>query len=185
MIRLESLRQRCELQEVELLQSTKKAQEAMTLVIEESAKSKAAREIIKSLAAQDRLDKTDIRLSKSAVPSNVDLIKQLDSKASKQGKKSETFSLVRSSHTPSLLQLKDVILSTAVDLRQTVPKPVLTSSGVSSRSVSPFSRRPSPPRSATPIPTTSGLSFSKSIWNCLKKRNELLNQEVLKLRAQV
>lgn len=133
---------------------------------------------------RDRLDKADIRLSKS-VPSNMDLIKQLDSKAAKQGKKADTFSLVRSSQAPSLLQLRDVVLSSAVDLRRTVPRPVLTPSGVSSRSVSPFSRRPSPPRSATPIPTTSGLSFSKSITDSLKKTNELLNQEVLKLRAQV
>ncbi|XWS21763.1 hypothetical protein CRYUN_Cryun30bG0082100 [Craigia yunnanensis] len=134
---------------------------------------------------KDRLDKADIRLSKSATPSNLDLIKQLDNKAAKQGKKAETFSLVSSTQAPSLLQLKDVVLSTAVDLRWTVPKPILTPSRVSSRSVSPFSRRPSPPRSATPIPTTSGLSFSKSITDSLKKTNELLNQEVLKLRAQV
>ena len=83
----------------------------MALVTEESATSKAAKDVIKSLTAQDRLDKTEIRHANSAVPSNVDLIKQLDSKATKQGKKSETFSLVRSSQTP-LLQLKDVILST-------------------------------------------------------------------------
>lgn len=134
---------------------------------------------------KDRLDKAEIRLYKSAIPSNVDLIKQLDSKAAKQGKKAETFSLVRSSQTPSLLQLKDVVMSAAVDLRRTVPKPVLTPSGVSSRSVSPFSRRSSPPRFATPVPTTSGLSFSKSIADSLKKTNELLNQEVLKLRSQV
>ena len=43
----------------------------MALVTEESAKSKAAKEVIKSLTAQDRLDKTEIRLSKSAVPSKV------------------------------------------------------------------------------------------------------------------
>uniref|UniRef100_A0A5B7B5U0 Uncharacterized protein n=1 Tax=Davidia involucrata TaxID=16924 RepID=A0A5B7B5U0_DAVIN len=134
---------------------------------------------------KDRLDKGEIRLSKLAVPSNLDLIKQLDNKAAKQGKKADTFSLGRSSQAPSLLQLKDVVLFTAADLRRTVPKPVLTPSGVSSRSVSPFSRRPSPPRSATPIPTTSGLSFSKSIADSLKKTNELLNQEVHKLRAQV
>ncbi|KAL5560374.1 hypothetical protein UlMin_036585 [Ulmus minor] len=132
---------------------------------------------------KDRLDKAEIRLSKSTMPSNMDLIKQLDNKAAKQGKKAETFSLVRSSQAPSLLQLKDVVLST--DFRRTVPKPIVTSSGLSSRSVSPFSRRPSPPRSATPVPTTSGLSFSKSISDGLKKTNELLNQEVLKLRAQV
>ncbi|KAL5846268.1 hypothetical protein ACOSQ3_009792 [Xanthoceras sorbifolium] len=134
---------------------------------------------------KDRLDKSEIKLSKSAMPSNMDLIKQLDNKAAKQGKKADTFSLVRSSQAPSLLQLKDVVLSTAGDMRRMTPKPVLTPSGVSSRSVSPFSRRPSPPRSATPVPTTSGLSFSKSITDSLKKTNELLNQEVLKLRAQV
>ncbi|KAL2324609.1 hypothetical protein Fmac_023667 [Flemingia macrophylla] len=134
---------------------------------------------------KDRLEKSELRLTKTAVPSNMDLIKQLDSKAAKQGKKADTFSLVRTSQAPSMLQLKDVVLSAAIDLRRTAPRPVLTPSGVSSRSVSPFSRRPSPPRSATPIPTTSGLSFSKSIADSLKKTNELLNQEVLKLRGQV
>ncbi|KAK4253130.1 hypothetical protein QN277_010946 [Acacia crassicarpa] len=133
---------------------------------------------------KDRLDKSEIRLAKSPVPSNMDLIKQLDSKAARQGKKTDTFSLVPSSQTP-LLQLKDVVFSTAVDLRSTAPRPVLTSSAVSSRSVSPFSRRPSPPRSATPVPTTSGLSFSKSTNDSLKKTNELLNHEMLKLRSQV
>ncbi|XP_028800342.1 PH, RCC1 and FYVE domains-containing protein 1 [Neltuma alba] len=133
---------------------------------------------------KDRLDKSEIRASK-VVPSNMDLIKQLDSKAAKQGKKADTFALVRTLQAPSMLQLKDVVLSTAADLRQTAPRPVLAPSGVSSRSVSPFSRRPSPPRSATPIPTTSGLSFSKGIADSLKKTNELLNQEVVKLRSQV
>ncbi|KAF9682733.1 hypothetical protein SADUNF_Sadunf05G0139300 [Salix dunnii] len=134
---------------------------------------------------KDRLDKADLRLSKATLPSNLDLIKQLDSKAAKQGKKADAFSLVRSSQAPSLLLLKDVVLSSAIDLRPKVSKPVLMPSGVSSRSVSPFSRRPSPPRSATPVPTMSGLSFSKSIADSLKKTNELLNQEVLKLRTQV
>lgn len=46
------MRQRCELQEVELQNSTKKAQEAMAVAAEESAKSKAAKEVIKSLTAQ-------------------------------------------------------------------------------------------------------------------------------------
>lgn len=134
---------------------------------------------------KDKLDKSELRLAKSALPSNIDLIKQLDSKAAKQGKKADTFLVGRSSQAPSLLQLKDVVLATAVDLRRTVPKPVLAPSSVSSRSVSPFSRKPSPPRSATPVPTTSGLSFSKSVADSLKKTNELLNQEVHKLRAQV
>ena len=97
----------------------------------------------------------------------------------------DAFSLGRPYQAPSLLHLKDVVISTAVDLRRTVPKPALTPSAVSSRSVSPFSRKPSPPRSATPVPTTTGLSFSKSVTDSLKKTNELLNQEVQRLRSQV
>ncbi|CAI9763960.1 unnamed protein product [Fraxinus pennsylvanica] len=134
---------------------------------------------------KDRLDKADLRLAKSGMPSNFDLIKQLDTKAAKQGKKSDTFSLGRSTQVPSLLQLRDAVMYAAVDARRTVPKPVHAPSSVSSRSVSPFSRKSSPPRSATPVPTTSGLSFSKSITESLKKTNELLNQEVHKLRVQV
>ncbi|XP_042036096.1 PH, RCC1 and FYVE domains-containing protein 1-like isoform X1 [Salvia splendens] len=130
---------------------------------------------------KDRLDKADLRIAKS-MPSNFDLIKQLDTKAAKQGRKADTFTLGRSSQV-SLLQLRDAVMST--DVHRTVPKPILTTSSVSSRSVSPFSRKPSPPRSATPVPTTSGLSFSKSITDSLKKTNELLNQEVHKLRGQV
>ncbi|GFP97792.1 ultraviolet-b receptor uvr8, partial [Phtheirospermum japonicum] len=132
---------------------------------------------------KDRLDKADLRLAKS----NFDLIKQLDTKAAKQGKKGDTFSLGRSSQV-SLLQLREAVMSTTltgVDVRRNVPKPILTPSSVSSRSVSPFSRKPSPPRSATPVPTTSGLSFAKSISDSLKKTNELLNKEVHKLRVQV
>ncbi|KAK4387394.1 PH, RCC1 and FYVE domains-containing protein 1 [Sesamum angolense] len=101
----------------------------------------------------------------------------------KQGKKADTFFSGRSSQA-SMLQLRDAVTSTAIDLHRTVPKPILTHSSVSSRSVSPFSRKPSPPRSATPVPTTSGLSFSKSMTDSLKKTNELLNQEVHNLRVQ-
>ncbi|RLN00500.1 uncharacterized protein C2845_PM06G09560 [Panicum miliaceum] len=49
---VDNLRNRCELQDLELQKSAKKVQEAMTLVAEESAKSKAAKEVIKSLTAQ-------------------------------------------------------------------------------------------------------------------------------------
>ncbi|XP_042494518.1 PH, RCC1 and FYVE domains-containing protein 1-like [Macadamia integrifolia] len=158
--------------------------------VSEASNSNNRRNVVPRLSGEnkDRLDKADLRLSKSSTPTNLDLIKQLDSKAAKQGKKADTFSLVRSSQALSLSQLKDIALVSAVDMRRVVPKPVLTSvgqSGSSSRAVSPFSRKPSPPRSATPVPTMSGLSFSKSITDSLKKTNELLNQEVQKLRAQV
>ena len=59
---VESLRLRRELQEMELPKSVKKSQDVVALVTEESAKSKSAKDGIKSLTAPDRLDKTEIRL---------------------------------------------------------------------------------------------------------------------------
>ncbi|KAG1327941.1 PH, RCC1 and FYVE domains-containing protein 1 [Cocos nucifera] len=136
--------------------------------------------------SKDRLDKVDTKLPKSALSCNADLIKDLDTKAAKQGKKSDSLSLIRSSQVLSNFQPKGIAFA-EVDLQQAAPRPVHTSfqSVNNSRSVSPLSRKPSPPRSATPIPTMSGLSFSKREADNLKKTNELLNQEVQKLRAQV
>ncbi|XP_076898933.1 PH, RCC1 and FYVE domains-containing protein 1-like [Bidens hawaiensis] len=134
---------------------------------------------------KDRLDKMEIRLAKSGLPSNQDLIKLLDNKAARQGKKADVFPVTRSSQTNTLLQLKDIAMATGGDFRYMVPRPIVTQSVAGSRPVSPYSRRSSPPRSATPIPTTSGLSFSKNVADSLKKTNDLLNQEVYKLRGQV
>ncbi|KAI3492305.1 hypothetical protein L1887_43235 [Cichorium endivia] len=126
---------------------------------------------------KDRLDKSDMRLAKSGLPSNHDLIKLLDNKAVRQGKKADIFSAGRSSQAAGG--------GGGGDFRYNVPRPIVTQSGVNSRSVSPYSRKSSPPRSATPVPTTSGLSFSKNVADSLKRTNDLLNQEVLKLRGQV
>ncbi|CAI9291529.1 unnamed protein product [Lactuca saligna] len=125
---------------------------------------------------KDRLDKSDMRLAKSGLPSNHDLIKLLDTKAARQGRKAEAFPVGRSSQAGG---------GGGGDFRYAVPRPIVTQSGVNSRAVSPFSRKSSPPRSATPVPTTSGLSFSKNVADSLKRTNDLLNQEVLKLRGQV
>lgn len=46
------MQQRCELQELELQKSAKKTKEAMALAADDSAKTKAAKEVIKSLTAQ-------------------------------------------------------------------------------------------------------------------------------------
>ncbi|KAJ0976599.1 hypothetical protein J5N97_012073 [Dioscorea zingiberensis] len=137
--------------------------------------------------SKDRFDKVD-KLSKASLPSNLDLIKNLDIKAAKHGKKTESLALIRASQVPSMLQFKDISFSGGFDLNRAIPRPIHTSVPQSvnhSRAVSPFSRKPSPPRSATPVPTTSGLSFSKSVADSLKKTNELLSLEVQKLRAQV
>ena len=53
--------------------------------------------VIKSLTRKDGLDKGEIKLSKFVIPFTIDMIKQLNYKAAKQGMKFETFSLVRSS----------------------------------------------------------------------------------------
>ncbi|KAG6761169.1 hypothetical protein POTOM_034366 [Populus tomentosa] len=58
-------------------------------------------------------------------------------------------------------------------------------SRIVSRATSPISRRPSPPRSTTPTPTLGGLTSPKIIVDDAKRKNESLNQEVIKLRAQV
>ncbi|PKU77324.1 PH, RCC1 and FYVE domains-containing protein 1 [Dendrobium catenatum] len=138
--------------------------------------------------SKDRFDKADTKISKAASPSNLDLIKNIDTNAAKCGKKSESLPLIRTSQFPSLLQLRDIALPVGPDMLQANPR-IANISAVQSnnhfRAVSPFSRKHSPPRSATPIPTMYGLSFSKSIADSLKKTNELLNQEVQMLRAQV
>lgn len=46
------MRHRCEFQELEIQKSVKKVEEAMKLATEESNKSEAAKEVIKSLTSQ-------------------------------------------------------------------------------------------------------------------------------------
>ncbi|WOL02321.1 E3 ubiquitin-protein ligase [Canna indica] len=138
--------------------------------------------------SKDRFEKAETKSTKSVLPSNLDLIKNLDIKAARHGKKTDSLSFIRASQVSSLIQLKDIALSGGIDLQRTAPRALRTSLVQSvnpSRAVSPFSRKSSPPRSATPVPTTSGVSFSQSANDNLKKTNELLNQEIQKLRAQV
>ncbi|KAL8029434.1 hypothetical protein ABFX02_14G224800 [Erythranthe guttata] len=58
-------------------------------------------------------------------------------------------------------------------------------SRIVSRATSPISRRASPPRSTTPTPTLGGLASPKLVMDDVKMTNDGLNQEVIKLRAQV
>ncbi|XVF04869.1 hypothetical protein REPUB_Repub05bG0122200 [Reevesia pubescens] len=58
-------------------------------------------------------------------------------------------------------------------------------SRIVSRATSPISRRPSPPRSATPTPTLGGLTSPKIVVDDAKRTNDSLSQEVVRLRAQV
>eukprot|EP01018_Ginkgo_biloba_P012838 Gb_13554 [translate_table: standard] len=131
--------------------------------------------------SKDRSDNPEAKVSKTL------RLPHLEGKTqTKRGKKSESSSS-RASQVPPLLQLKDIKFSNSLDPQNTLSKAVLSfpQSRNTSRAASPFSRRPSPPRSATPTPTMGGLASSKSVVDDLKKTNEVMNKEVLKLRDQV
>jgi hypothetical protein len=140
------------------------------------------------------------QLPTHAYPTSFDTVKQIEGKVgTKRMKKPESFSSrvspapngfpsqsswgnvsvpttfkseFKSSHSSN--PKKSIVSSIAV----TTPRAV-------SRAVSPLSRRVSPPRSTTPTPTISGLTTSKSIVEELKKTNEGLIEENLKLQSQV
>ncbi|KAL0414302.1 UNVERIFIED_CONTAM: PH, RCC1 and FYVE domains-containing protein 1 [Sesamum radiatum] len=88
---------------------------------------------------------------------------------------------------PDEHQFNDIAFPSSLSALQYALKPVITSSPQpqqsypqpqsNSRPVSPYSRRPSPPNAA-PV-------FSRGVIDTLKKTNDLLTQEVSKLRGQV
>lgn len=109
--------------------------------------------------------------------------------------KADNYSIVRASQVPSLLQLKDIAFPSSLSALQFGLRPVATTVPYpqpqtppavlphtppvqsNSRPASPY-RRPSPPRSATPV-------FSRGVIDTLKKSNDLLTQEISKLHGQV
>ncbi|KAM0947826.1 putative chromatin regulator PHD family [Dioscorea sansibarensis] len=56
---------------------------------------------------------------------------------------------------------------------------------IASRATSPTSRRTSPPRSTTPTPTLGGLTSPRLVIDDVKRTNDSLSQEILRLKAQV
>lgn len=112
-------------------------------------------------------------------------VKYLEVKSQRLGGKSDSLSIVRASQVPSFQQLKDIAFPSSLSALQTALRPVATTtppqpppfpSSSASRPASPaYSRRPSPPRSATPV-------FSRGVIDSLRKSNELLSQEVSKLQ---
>ncbi|OVA02393.1 FYVE zinc finger [Macleaya cordata] len=130
----------------------------------------------RSIDNKERFVRGELRSSKPLLSRSTEPLKYLDIRSFKQG--------VSTSGVPqvsSLSQLKDIALPSSLTALQYALKPVVTSAPqatVTPRPASPYARKPSPPRSATPV-------FSKSIIDSLKKTNELLNQEVLKLQSQV
>ncbi|KAJ7979857.1 Regulator of chromosome condensation (RCC1) family with FYVE zinc finger domain [Quillaja saponaria] len=142
----------------------------------------------RSVDGSNRIDRGEIKSSRILLSPTTEPVKYLEMKSGKPGTRPESPSIVRASQVPSLLQLKDIAFPSSLSALQNVFKPIIppvipstpqpAPSPPNSRPASPYSRRPSPPRSATP-------PFSRSLIDSLRKTNELLNQEVLKLQNQM
>lgn len=143
---------------------------------------------LRPIDGSTRLDRGETRSSRILLSTTMEPVKYLEVKTGKPGIQADAYSIVRAAQVPSLLQLKDIAFPSSLSALQYALKPVMTAtpqpqqslvaSQPSSRSASPYSRRPSPPRSVTPV-------FSRGVIDSLKKTNELLNQEVSKLQNQV
>ncbi|CAL9124126.1 unnamed protein product [Musa textilis] len=135
----------------------------------------------RSIDIREKSDRGDIRPSKFLLSSNTEPPKYVEAKSMKTETKSDPLSILRAPQVPSLLQLKDLSFTSSLSALQTALKPIVTSATsppVNSKPTSPYSRKPSPPRIATPV-------FSKSIIDSLTRTNELVNQDLQKLHAQV
>lgn len=141
----------------------------------------------RSIDSTQRIERGEVRPSTILLSPTTEPIKYLEIKSVKPGTKSEAPSIVRASQVPSLLQLKDIAFPSSLSAIQSAWKPASptpqpninsTQAASNSRPASPYSRRPSPPRSATP-------GFSRSVIDNLRKTNEILKQDVTKMQNQV
>lgn len=142
-------------------------------------------------ASHDRIDKpraeTRMTLSHSQVPnfqleasSKLRRAKKADSSSSRVARAPAGFITWGSSGIMLPLESTNELMFVAHSLQSRRGSP-----RKGSRSVSPFSRKASPPRSTTPTPTVKGLVSPRVIVDDLKKTNEALSQEVLKLQSQI
>ncbi|XP_065878029.1 PH, RCC1 and FYVE domains-containing protein 1-like isoform X2 [Euphorbia lathyris] len=126
----------------------------------------------------------EVRASRTLLSTTTEPIKYLEIRSGRPGNRSEAPSIVRASQVPSLLQLKDVAFPSSLSALQNAWKPScqsfmnLAQSNLSPRPASPYSRRPSPPRTPTP-------GFSRSIIDSLKKTNDVLKLDMGKIQNQV
>lgn len=143
----------------------------------------------RSVDIREKMDRGEVRASRVLLSPTTEPIKYLEIKSFKPGTKSEVPSIVRASQVPSLLQLKDVAFPSSLSAMQSswkpTPSPVYQSgmnftqpSAANSRPASPYSRRPSPPRTST-------AGFSRSVIDSLKKTNDILKQDMTKMQHQV
>ncbi|KAH7845221.1 hypothetical protein Vadar_025132 [Vaccinium darrowii] len=137
----------------------------------------------RSIDSRERSERGEVRTSRILLSPTTEPVKYLEVKSAKAGTKTDSYSIVRASQVPALLQLTDIAFPSSLSALQYAFKPPPQPqppprSGGNSRSSSPYSRRPSPPRSATPV-------FSRGVIDSLKKTNDLLSQEVTKLQSQI
>ncbi|XP_020088433.1 uncharacterized protein LOC109710332 isoform X2 [Ananas comosus] len=128
----------------------------------ESAMNNSKKTVMPRLENKDRSEKVDVRGTMKGT--SLDLIKNLDAKSVKQGKKTDSLSPFF-----AVSQLKDIPF---IDLNQTAS---FISSANDPRAVSPFSRKLSP----------WSISPNLESIDSLKETNDLLNQEVQRLRAEI
>ena len=157
-------------------------------VAETSSASTFNREVTRpysSIYGKERFDRGEARSARILMSPNTEPVKYLEIWTGKPGSPHDSSSIVRATQVPSRLQLKDVAFPSASSAMQNTSNPVIqpsqpptTPAPANSRPVSPYARRPSPPRSTSP-------GFSRSLIDSLRKKNEHLSQEVSKLKNQV
>ncbi|XP_019434800.1 PREDICTED: E3 ubiquitin-protein ligase HERC2-like isoform X1 [Lupinus angustifolius] len=158
------------------------------------SRSSASRRGSISLGSLQLIDKKDDKLdtrsrNQLARFSSMESFIQMESKSSKKNKKME-FNSSRVSPVPNgasqwgalniSKSLNPVFGPSKKFFSASVP-----GSRIGSRATSPISKRPSLPRSTTPIPTLGGLISPKIVVDDVKKTRYSLSQEVIKLRSQV
>lgn len=127
-----------------------------------------------SIDIREKFDQGGTRSSRVILSTNSP-VRYVEMRPGKNEGKLDNFSQV-----PSLLQLKDIAFPSSLSALQTALKPVVTSTPppppphANSKPSSPYSRMPSPPT-----------IYSGSILDSLKMTNELLDKEVVRLKAQV
>ncbi|XP_038903739.1 PH, RCC1 and FYVE domains-containing protein 1-like [Benincasa hispida] len=132
---------------------------------------------------KERFDRGDVRPSRILLSPTTEPVKYHEIKSVRPGSRPTSPSMVRASQVPSLQQLKDIAFPSSLSAIQNALRPAIATPPspppmANSRPASPYSRRPSPPRSTTPV-------FSKSVIDSLKKSNETLIQDKSKLQREV
>ncbi|XP_052190619.1 PH, RCC1 and FYVE domains-containing protein 1-like isoform X2 [Diospyros lotus] len=152
------------------------------------------------LDVREMYNKRESKTSRLLLPPSAEPLKDIHIKLAQPGPKPDPHALVRAPQppqAPSLLQFADIAFPSSLTALQYAfnykpamgitpqpqpqPQPLPqphTQTVSNSRPSSPYSRRPSPPRSVSP-------AFSRGVIDSLKKTNDLLSQEVSRMQNQI